>query len=305
MKHSYFLIQIICVLLGSKSLIARGQNYIEYHKLCDEAAKQIEMGMLLPAQGMLMHAFSLVPEPKAIDLFHMAKCWSQNDNADSTKYYLDKALSMDPRIGRLTRIHNLWFEPVFGISDWEKINASTKTFEKPKTTPEEEKILTELIAIDSTIMKHRRIYSNVYKEIKNDSIETQKLWRNIDIDDSLAGIQFDAFLAENSDLNFEHIDLKHKLYETFNRLPVSYYNTHEEWFFTQLKLGIIDPNYYIDVFHAKQWSVGIRTNKPTTSIEHFFFDDEMSEEEQEFANKYGCYPDHKINKLRYEYDWPY
>lgn len=305
MKHSYISILIFSVLIGSNSFLVRGQNYIEYHKLCDEAAKQIEMGMLLPAQGMLMHAFSLVPEPKAIDLFHMAKCWSQNENADSTKYYLDKALSMDPRIGRLTRIHNLWFEPVFGISDWEKINASTKTFDKQTKTPKEEKILSDLIAIDSTIMKHRSVYGKIYHLIKKDSIETQKLWRNIDIDDSLAGIQFDAFLTENPILNFDHIDLKLKVNETMSYLPFSYYDAHEDWFFEQLKLGVIDPNYYIDLFHSRQWLVGSRTNKPTTSIEHFFYDQTTNEDEQELMDKYGCYPDLKINKLRYEYDWPY
>lgn len=106
-------------------LAVNAQNFIEYHKECNIAVNMIEQGQFEIAKDVLLSAFETVDgDVYPIDLFNLAKCYSQLGDRENALKYLELSLQKD-KLKQFAEIHHLWFEPILGSKQWNQIKDST------------------------------------------------------------------------------------------------------------------------------------------------------------------------------------
>jgi hypothetical protein len=119
--HSTLRRSVVLLLILLSSAASQAQNYIAYHNKCNAACPLIDDGHYKEAKQLLLAAMRLVDVPLPVDLFNLAKCYSQLAEKDSTLLYLEAALTQDFRAASALDGHTLWFKPILGLEKWNEI----------------------------------------------------------------------------------------------------------------------------------------------------------------------------------------
>ena len=295
LKNSCFIL-LLCCFTTQK---VQAQNYIEYHTICNQAVEQLELGMIIPAKGMLTHALSLVKTPEPIDLFHLAKCYSQENEPDSTLHYLKKSMAGDPRVGKLVRIHHLWFEPVLGKEKWEEIEQESHHFLPREMTDDETSVYLKLKYIDSLSSYYDSTIRNIsFYTFPVDTALMKIYFDSVHQKNEVALIAFDELVKENRCFPFSHPTHKLLFSEFIRHIPTEYFEENEDLFLQALQHGTIDPYSYLDFYLSSSYK-----EKPFVPV--FYYTHELTDEKIEVLSRFGVSTNQNINVLRYQYLWPY
>lgn len=295
LRNKWFLIFVTCFTFQK----IQAQNFIEYHTICNQAAEQIELGMTIPAKGMLTHALSLVKTPEPIDLFHIAKCFSQENEPDSTLHYLKKSMAGDPRVGKLVRIHYLWFEPVLGKEKWVEIEQESHHFIPREMTDEETTVYLKLKYIDSLSSYYDSTIRNIsFNTFPVDTVLMRIYFDSVYLKNEVALIAFDEMVKEYSCLPFSHPNHKLLFSEFIRHIPTEYFEKNEALFLNALQQGTIDPYSYFDFYLSKNYK-----DKPF--VPSYYYTTELTDEKIEVLSRFGVSTNQSVNVLRYQYVWPY
>lgn len=287
---------ILCCLVNLHT--ATAQNYVAYHKLCNEAEVQIRDGQLIIAQGFLIHAMTLVPKPKAIDYFNLAKCYSQENNPDSTLKYINLALINSESMRGLVKKHYLWFEPVLGKEKWAEIIELIKNPTTRTPTKEEVAIFNVYDRMDSIRSIYQKVlYDSIYVHHSLDTTLRNLYHDSIMMKEKEASILFDSLCLANGQVPDSHPTFEYRTYFSTQNFPLSWFEKNEDFLFKELKNGRFHPGEFIRYYIWK-------TDGPTRRI-YINRSSEITDEMIELMDKYGVTFDWNTRWLRENQSWPY
>ena len=294
--HFLFLI----LFLPFSAYFGFAQNYATYHRLCNEAEVQIRGGNLLIAQGMLGHAFTLVPAPKAIDCFNLAKCYSQTEQLDSTLKYLELALASNDRIRAFIKNHYLWFQPQLGCDKWEALGVKMQQSSVRTMTLEEEKILAVYLRMDSISDVYPRYLSDsLYSKFPRDSALIKVYADSAYLKSMEASAIFDSLCTAIGQIPDSHPYFEYRTFFACRNFPLEWFEKNEAFLFHELQYGRFLPGEFVDYLLEQEY-------KKTGWLPYsYFHSDEMTDEKLKLTEKYGCSFDLDTRKLREMMLWPY
>lgn len=274
------------------------QNYIAYHKLCNEAELHIRNGELVIAQGMLTHAFSFVPKPKAIDYFNLAKCYSQANQHDSTLKYINLALSNSESMRSLVRKHYLWFDPILTTDEWSEIQERIKQPTTRPLTSEEEEVMLVYDRINVLPDVYNKfLYDSIYSKFPVDTL-LRNSYRDSMFMAELKGSEiFDSLCQQIGHFPDSHPSFEYRNYFTTRNFPLEWYEKNEAFLLQELNYGRYEPGRFINYYIAKKYG--------PTSIFTINHSSEITDEMIEMTDKFGVSFDWNTRWLRENQSWPY
>ena len=219
------------------------QHYIQYHNLCNQAFKDIEMGYYVPARDSILKAFGMVEHHWAADEFALAKCLSQVGSKDSTMFYLRSALSKDRRARAYFKVHDEWFMPILGEAGWHDILQTP--YEPHECTPEQRALSDRFNSMAARNQHHRKIlYDSIYIYYPTDTA-LQNLYR-----DSIA--QDDVIMQTELDQIMDSIGFPGGPKSCWNtaaevclsRVDTGWFARKKEQLLQEVDLGTLSPQTY-------------------------------------------------------------
>lgn len=171
------------------------QSYIQYHNTCNEATQLIQLGEFQKAKDMLRPAIEGVDTPQGIDLFSLAKCYSQLNEPDSAEYFLDLGLRTQPFIDDFVALHDQWFVPILGEERWKEIT-STDYFRLIERSPEKEALQMQLRELHKLDQHYQKILTDSIRVYYPNDTSLQKLYKDsMQMDDKIIEHFLDSMLA--------------------------------------------------------------------------------------------------------------
>jgi len=297
MKAKFTFLILLLEMIGFN---AYSQHYATYNRLCNEAEVQIREGNLLIAQGMLGHAFTLVPKPRAIDYFNLAKCYSQAEQPDSTLKYIELALQNNDRIRSFVKNHYLWFQPLLGVDKWEALLEKMQQSSVRAMTFEEEKILAVYLRMDSiSDIYPKYLRDSLYTKFPRDSALIKVYHDSVYLKSMEASAIFDSLCTANGQIPDSHPYFEYRTFFSCRNFPLEWFDKNQAFLEHELHLGRFLPGEFVDYLLEKEY---IQNGILPYS---YFFSNEITDQKIEFSNKYGYSFDLDTRKLREYILWPY
>lgn len=223
------------------------QQTARFHSLCNQACEALEHGMVDHAYVLLTEAFAIPIPPKAADYLNMAKCYSQQNEADSTEKYIHLALERNPKIRGIVRNHNLWFEPIVGANKWAEILEKTRV--PVSLSPEAQRVVDELHTIDSlNISSYRKFRA---KEDPNQPVDTVALHASWDssFQEALKNApKLDSILLSLPDSLLIHPAVEETFLILDNLLRTDYWKPRQQMYEELIKRGFVTPDILTSVY---------------------------------------------------------
>lgn len=268
------------------------QNTLRYHSLSNQACKALEDGFTDHAYVFLIEAFSVSQNPIAADLLNMAKCYSQMNESDSTEKYIHLAFNRNPKIGRVIRIHNLWFEPVLGADKWKEI--VQKTYEISSVPVEVQEQISMLKKIDSMNRNPQDSFHELAEsKIYSDSV-LKIYWDNVKHTAAMNAPLLDSILLNISDAHLIHPEFEEAFLNMIFFYDADYWKPRKEMYLTLIEKGFLTPDILSPVFIEEYFGQNNHFNFLTYSPNHIAYYD-----------KYGVSFDHYMHSLRIFNNWKY
>lgn len=264
-------------------LFSQNNVIVKYHSLANQACKSLEDGFVEQAYIFLTEAFSLSGYPIAADLLNMAKCHSQMNEPDSTERYINLALDRNPKIGRVVRMHNLWFEPVLGTEKWEEI--VQKTYEIPLIPLEVQEQVLKLRKVDSM----NRVPQNRPNEFNN-----KEYWNSVKERAMINAPLLDSILLIASDSQLIHPAFEESFLNIIFFYDVDYWISRKEMYMKLIEKGFLTPDILASVFIEEHFGKKNDFNFLSYSPGHI-----------DYYDKYGVSFDYYMSAFRLFNDWRY
>ena len=276
----------------------KAQNYVAYHNLCNEAEVLIRKGELLIAQGMLIQAISLVPKPKAVDYFNLAKCYSQANQHDSTLKYIDLALTNSENMRALVRKHYLWFDPILTPDEWTDIQERIKHPTTRPLTAEEEKIMLVYDRINELPNQYNKfLYDSIYSKFPVDTVLRNNYRDSMLVAEMKGSEIFDSLCQAIGHFPDSHPSFEYRNYFTTRNFPLEWFEKNEAFLFSELQSGRFQPGRFIEFY-----LVGKYDSKRIFAVKN---PSDLTDEMLELMEKYGVTFDWNTRWLRENQSWPY
>lgn len=267
----YFLFILFC----SSTTIGTAQQTARFHSLCNQACEALENGMVDHAYVLLTEAFAIPIPPKAADYLNMAKCYSQQNEADSTEKYIYLAMERNPKIRGIVRIHSLWFEPVVGTMKWAEILEKTRG--PVGLSAEAQRVVDELHTIDSlNISSYRQFRA---KEDPNQPVDTVALHASWDssFHEALKNApKLDSILLSLPDSLLIHPAVEETFMLLDNLLRTDYWKPRKHMYEGLIEKGFLTPDVLIPVYVEEKFG-----NKRIYEVFN------VSNEHTDFFSEYG------------------
>lgn len=245
---NYFLFILFC----SSTTISTAQQTARFHSLCNQACEALENGMVDHAYVLLTEAFAIPIPPKAADYLNMAKCYSQQNEAELTEKYIYLALERNPKIRSIVRNHNLWFEPVVGTNKWAEI--LKKTRDPFRLSTEAQRVVDELHTIDSlNISSYRQFRA---KEDPNQPVDTIALHASWDssFQEALKNApKLDSILLSLPDSLLLHPAVEETFLILDNLLRTDYWKPRKQMYEELIKRGFLTPDLLTSVYFEEKF----------------------------------------------------
>lgn len=270
------------------------QQSVPFHSLCNQACKAIEDGATDQAFILLTEAFRMKQfKPRAADFLNMAKCYSQQNNADLTEKYIYLALERNPTIGRVVRVHNLWFEPIIGPEKWQKIVAISQ--QEPLVPENAKRVMAEIKTIDSLNLAAYHNYQKQLDPFKPvDTLLYKTVWDSVLQTVKKSAPRLDSILLSLSDELLTNPFIENAFLRMAGIFNPVIYKESKESYFKLLDKGFLTPDIMSSLYRE----------------EYFGKDNDFnflrfSYKDMAFYDKYGVSYDYKMYSYRLFNLWYY
>ena len=234
---NYFLLGLCCFLARTGT----AQQTARFHSLCNQACEALEHGMVDHAYVLLTEAFAIPIPPKAADYLNMAKCYSQQNEADSTEKYIYLAMERNPKIRGIIRMHGLWFEPVVGVGKWDEIREKTRS--SVTLSNEAQRVVNELSTIDSLntrFYKRFRSEANPWEPV--DTAALHASWDSVFQEALRNAPKLDSILLSLPDSLLIHPAVEETFMFLDNSLRADYWKPRKYMYEELIRKGFTTPD---------------------------------------------------------------
>mgnify|MGYP002347907866 CR=1 FL=1 len=227
------------------------QNGVHYHFKCSQAALSLEEGQIDMAFLFLLDAFSQKIPPRSADLFNLAKCYSQQKDADSTIKYLRLATEANPTIKNVIKSHRLWFQELIGEAAWEEFTTPSEVvipenFKNILSTHDQlefrtlqiyrlEKLAKRKHQLDTTSLEYQEELKIIYS--KKDSLFLL-------LDSTLSNTSKELLLAPMVNNQFSNL---------FRMIHNEYLFSRRQQIDDLIAIGFIIPDIMIDIYYKEYY----------------------------------------------------
>lgn len=243
---NHFLFILFC----SSTTISTAQQTARFHSLCNQACEALENGMVDHAYVLLTEAFAIPIPPKAADYLNMAKCYSQQNEAELTEKYIYLAMKRNPKIRGVIRIHSLWFEPVIGTEKWAEILAKTRT--PIELSKEAQRVVDELHTIDSLNTRRQfQAESDPWKP--TDTVALHTSWDSSFHEALKNAPILDSILLSLPDSLLIHPAVEETFMIMDNLLRADYWKPRKQMYEELIKKGFLTPDILTFVYFEEKF----------------------------------------------------
>lgn len=266
---NYFLLVLFSVVIN----VSSAQQSARFHSLCNQACEALEYGMVDHAYVLLTEAFAIPIPPKAADYLNMAKCYSQQNEVDSTEKYIYLAMERNPKIRGIVRIHSLWFEPVVGTMKWAEILEKTRG--PVGLSAEAQRVVDELHTIDSlNIWFYRKFRAEADSGKSVDTVALHASWDSSFHEALKNAPKLDSILLSLPDSLLIHPAVEEIFLILDNLLRTDYWKPRQQMYEELIKRGFVTPDILAPVYIKEKFGDKPMYEVFNKSSEHATFFDE-------------------------------